>query len=214
MAGWLSAMLRRARMRNLAEGSVQAVRTEATDDDTKDGVERWQDYGLAANPGDGQGLVLNIDGHTIVMRLDRIAERPQLAVYEVALWHKEGHYVKLKAGKVIEVSCEQLLINATTKVSITTPTFEVHCDQATIGATSTATVTAPNVAVNASSGVAVTTPTLNASQAVSVGTTLSAGIAVEAPTVTAQTSLTVDSKEVLGHTHGNVENGPGHTDPL
>ena len=211
--GWLGAMLRRARMRNLVEGLVQVVRAEATDDDAKDGVERHQDYGLAANPGDGQGLVLNIDGHTIVLRLDRIAERPQLDVYEVAVWHKEGHYVKLKAGKVVEVSCDQLLISATTKVSITTPTLEVSSDQVTIDAWTKASITTPDFEVDASTGATIITPTLTASQAVSVGTSLSATTSVEAPTVAAESSLTVSGKEMLTHAHGDVKAGTDESGP-
>lgn len=206
--GWISSMLRRARMRNLTEGLVQVVRAEATDDDAKDGVERWQDYGVASNPGDGQGLVLNIDGHTIVLRLDRLAERPQLAVYEVAVWHKEGHYVKLKAGKIVEVSCDQYLVNAAQKVVFNTPTFEVDCDQFAANASVKATITAPDFEVDASTGATITTPTLAASEAVSVGTTLSATTSVEAPTVAAASSLTVDGKEILTHTHIDVTHGP------
>ncbi len=210
---WLGAMLRRARMRNLTEGQVQLVRAEATDDDTKDGVERWQDYGLTSNPGDGQGVVLNIDGHTIVMRLDRLAERPTLDVYEVAVWHKEGHYVKLKAGKVVEVNCDQLMISASTKVSVTSPTVEFSGEHFTVSASTKAEITTPDIEVNASSSATFSTPTLSASQAVSVGTTLTAATSIASPTVTATTSLTVAGKEMLTHQHGNVENGPDDSGP-
>lgn len=125
---WLGTLLRRARIRGLTEGKVQVARTEATENDAKDDAERWQDYGFAGHPGDGQGLVINAGGHTIVLRLDRIAERPQLEVYEVAVWHKEGHFVKLKAGKLVEVSCDDLVVNAAVSATINTPTFTVNAE--------------------------------------------------------------------------------------
>lgn len=113
--------LRRARIRGLKEGQVQRGRSEATENDVKDDAERFQDYGLAANPVDGQGLVMTVDGHTIIVRMDRLAERPQLAAYEVAVWHKEGHKITLKEGKLIQVDCDTLKVNAAVKVEFNTP---------------------------------------------------------------------------------------------
>jgi phage baseplate assembly protein V len=125
---WWGDLLRRARIRSVKEGKVQTARTEATENDAKDDAERWQDYGFAGNPGDGQGLVINAGGHTIVLRLDRIAERPQLAAYEVAVWHKEGHMVRLKAGRVVQVDCDQFVVNASAGVSFNTPTVNASGD--------------------------------------------------------------------------------------
>ena len=110
--------LRRARMRSLKEGLVQSLRVEALENDAKDNAERFQDYGYAANPVDGQGLAITVGGHTIVLRLDRLAERPRLAAYEVSVWHKEGHSVTLRAGKLVEVNCDTFRVNAAVKVEI------------------------------------------------------------------------------------------------
>lgn len=118
-------LLRRARLRTLAEGQVQTVRAEATENDARDDVERFQDYGFAANPVDGEGLVLNVCGHTIVIRMDRLAERPELAAHEVCVWHKEGHTVTLKAGRLVQVDCDDLVVNASSSVHIVTPTMTV-----------------------------------------------------------------------------------------
>ena len=92
--------LRRARIRNLKEGLVQSARIEALENDAKDDAERFQDYGFAANVVDGQGLVINAGGHTIVLRMDRLAERPQLPAFEVRVWHKEGHHVEIGRAHV------------------------------------------------------------------------------------------------------------------
>lgn len=133
MSMW-GALLRRARIRSLKEGLVQTARVEQTESDTKDAAERWQDYGFAANLVDGQGLVINVAGHTIVLRADRIADRPQLAAYEVSVWHKEGHSVTLRAGKLVTVDCDTLQINAVVKVEINTPVVAMSA-QATVGDT-------------------------------------------------------------------------------
>lgn len=121
---WWHNLLRRARLRGLVEAPVQRVRAEALDDDAKDDAERWQDYGFAANAVDGQGLVINAGGHTIVLRMDRIAERPALAGFEVSVWHKEGHRVTLKAGRLVQVDCDELVVNAATRVRFNTPVVE------------------------------------------------------------------------------------------
>lgn len=99
----LGDLLRRARLRGLKEGAVQTVRSESLDHQAHDQAERWQDYGFAANVVEGQGLVINAGGHTIVLRMDRLAERPQLAPLEVAVWHQEGHAVTLRSGGKVEI---------------------------------------------------------------------------------------------------------------
>lgn len=126
---WLANLIRRARLRGLVEGGVQKVRAEALEHDAKEAAERWQDYGFTANPVDGQGLVINVAGHTIVLRMDRLAERPQLAAYEVAVWHKEGHKVTLKAGGVVQVDGQELIVNASTRVVLNSPSVIVNGKQ-------------------------------------------------------------------------------------
>lgn len=151
---WLGDLLRRARIRGLVEGRVQRGRTEATENDAKDDAERWQDYGFAAHPVDGQGLVINVAGHTIVLRMDRLAERPQLEAYEVCVWHKEGHRVTLKAGRLVEVVCDDLVVNAASSVVITSP----------------------SVTIDASSGVSIATPLVNVSDDMALGGTGTADV--------------------------------------
>lgn len=117
--------LRRARFRSLAEGGlVQVARVEVSDREAREHAERHQDYGFAANPVDGEGLRLEVGGHTIILRMDRTAERPALAAYEVSVWHREGHAVTLKNGRLVEVDCDRLVINASEKVVLNTPEVE------------------------------------------------------------------------------------------
>lgn len=150
----LGALLRRARIRGLVEQLVQRARVESTEHDAKEDAERFQDYGFAANPVDGQGLVLNVAGHTIVLRMDRLAERPELAAHEVTVWHKEGHRVTLKAGRLVHVECDTLQVDASVGVEINTPTLTVNADDQvalnTPNVAASDTVTSPTVAATSS----------------------------------------------------------------
>lgn len=137
--GLWDAMVRRVRIRGLKEGLVQRGRVEALENSAADDAERFQDYGFAAHPVDGQGLQIEVGGHTLIIRMDRLAERPQLAAFEVAVWHKEGHMVRLRAGKVVQIDCDQLVINASVGVTINSPLVEAS-----------GTVTAPTVAAGTS----------------------------------------------------------------
>lgn len=109
------------RVRGLVEGVFQRARLESDGAHARDGALRPQDYGFAANPVDGEGLKLEVGGHTILLRVDRTAERPQLPAYEVAVWHQEGHMVRLRAGRVVQVDCDQYVVNASAGVVLNTP---------------------------------------------------------------------------------------------
>ncbi|MES1977561.1 MAG: phage baseplate assembly protein V [Pseudomonadota bacterium] len=129
-----SVFLRRARIRALKEGQIQRGRVESTENDAKDDAERMQDYGFAASPVEGQGLALTVGGHTIILRVDRLAERPELAAYEVSVWHKEGHNVTLKDGRLIEANCDTYRVNASAKIELNSPTVAISA-KATVGDT-------------------------------------------------------------------------------
>lgn len=155
MSGWWNNLLRRARLRGLVDGKVQIVRAEALDDDAKDDAERWQDYGFSAHPVEGQGLVINAGGHTIVLRMDRINERPELQAFEVCVWHKEGHTVTLKAGRLVHVDCDELIVDASTRVVFNTP--DVQCSSVVtalaVDATSSLTVQGKEMHLHTHGGV-------------------------------------------------------------
>lgn len=112
----LGNLLRRVRFRGLVEGKVQRARVEALEGDARDDAEHWHDYGFTARPMDGEGLRIEVGGHTILLRADRINERPQLAAFEVSVWHKEGHRVTLKAGGLVEASCTTFRITGALEV--------------------------------------------------------------------------------------------------
>lgn len=145
----LSNLMRWVRVRGLTEGRMQKGRVEGLENDARDDAQRPQDYGFAANAVAGEGLKLEIGGHTVIIRLDRTAERPRLAAYEVSVWHKEGHNVTLRAGKIIEANCDIFRVNAAVKVELNTPT--VNASNTIVAATK---VQAPTVAAGGSLTVA------------------------------------------------------------
>ena len=65
--------------------------------------------------------MIDAGGSVIVLRIDRLKDRPTLANDEVAVWHKEGHKIHLKADQVIEVSCKKYKVTATEGVEYDTP---------------------------------------------------------------------------------------------
>lgn len=152
---WWDAMVRRVRIRGLQEGLVQRGRVEALENSAADDAERFQDYGFAGNPVDGQGLQIEVGGHTLIIRMDRLVDRPQLAEFEVAVWHKEGHMVRLRAGKVVQVDCDELVINASVGVTINSPTVQASgsVTAPTVAATSSLTVQGKEMHLHAHGGV-------------------------------------------------------------
>ena len=83
--------------------------------------------------------------------MDRLAERPELAAHEVCVWHKEGHRVTLKAGRLVQVDCDDLVVNASSSVHIVTPTM-------TVDASSQVAMNTPELAAST----LVTSPTIEA----------------------------------------------------
>jgi phage baseplate assembly protein V len=135
----LTNLLRRVRIRGLVEGLVQRANILGLPNEARDSVERHQDYGFAANPVEGEGLRIEVGGHTIILRMDKTESRPQLAAHEVCVWHKDGHKVTLKAGGKVQVDCTEFIINASSKVEINSPTT-TGTGNATFGGTVTGTV--------------------------------------------------------------------------
>lgn len=116
------AMLRRALVRLLVEGTVQRVAVDGHDVESDDAVDRPQDYGFAASPDAGSfAWVLEVDGHRIVLRTEAASGRPALAPGEVSVWHRDGHELRMKAGGLIEAKCARLVAEATQSVRFVTP---------------------------------------------------------------------------------------------
>lgn len=111
--------IQRGTSRNTTEGkSSQTVTVDIIDNDSSDEVERWQNYGLASSPVDGsQALVVTTGGHRVVVALDETAVRPKLGSAEVCLYHREGHQIHLKAGRIIELTADKFIVNADVEIT-------------------------------------------------------------------------------------------------
>lgn len=106
-------------------------------------AELFQHYGFGScPPGGTMGVAVALGGassHAMVVATEHAAFGVDLATGEVAIYHKEGHFVHLKNGRVVEVECDVYRVNckqyevtASAAASVTTPTLSVS-DNAVVG---------------------------------------------------------------------------------
>ncbi len=124
-------MLARAILRGVSdEGSRQFVQIGALKGETRDGVERVQEYGFTSHPISGaQAVMISIGGnrdHPVVIAVDDPRFRHTgLEAGEVCLYTDEGDTIILKRGRTIEITTDNLVVKASEKVRIETPVFKV-----------------------------------------------------------------------------------------
>ena len=102
---------------------MQGVQISILSDETRDKVERLQNYGFTSNPKPGaEAVVLAVGGtrnHAVVIACDdRRYRLTGLTSGEVAVYTDEGDKIVLKRGNVIEIT-------STTKVHVVTPLVEI-----------------------------------------------------------------------------------------
>lgn len=91
---------------------MQRVQAQIFDEEVRDSVERFQQYGFTSNPHPGaEGVIIFPGGsrsHGVVIAIDDRRYRLMgLASGEVALFTDEGDYIKLKRGNQIEISTDK-----------------------------------------------------------------------------------------------------------
>jgi phage baseplate assembly protein V len=107
--------------------AVQELQINLLADETRSGVERFQEYGFTSNPHPGaEGVMVCVGGardHGIVIAVeDRRYRLKGLAEGEVALYDDQGQAVHLKRGKKIHAyGCEEVLVEAAVKATCTAP---------------------------------------------------------------------------------------------
>jgi len=153
---------------------LQEVQIALLADETRDGVERFQNYGLTSVPLSGaEGVFLSVGGsrdHGIVIAIDdRRYRLKDLQAGEVALYDDQGQVIKLKRGKAIEIT---------------------GCDTLTATCAVSATITAPKANIIASTKITLTTPLLDVSGNIKVGGDITAVGDVTAADVTVEGLLT------------------------
>lgn len=112
---------------------IQSVQAALLSDETRDRVERMQEYGFTSVPFPGcRSVAVFVGGdrsHGIVIACDDPQNRKRnLQPGEVSIYTDEGDYIMLKRGKVVEVNTETLLIKASQKVRMETPMLETTGD--------------------------------------------------------------------------------------
>lgn len=105
---------------------IQTVQLSLMENEVRSDLERFQEYGFTSVPLDGaEAAVIFMGGnrdHGIVVAVDDRRYRLKgLAAGEVALYTDEGAKIVLKRGKIIEVECDQFVVNAETKVEFNAP---------------------------------------------------------------------------------------------
>jgi phage baseplate assembly protein V len=132
---------------------LQQVQVELLADETKDNVERFQQYGFTSVPLEGaEALCVFLGGgrdHGIVLAIDdRRYRLTELKAGDVALYTDEGTKIVLGRDRTITISCDKRHEESSEEVTIKTKTFKVECETLELSASSSITVTSPSVDVN------------------------------------------------------------------
>lgn len=109
--------------------NIQKVQASGLADETLQDVELMQQFGFTSvPPANTQAVILPIGGqttHGIVIATENGSFRVKnLQGGEVAVYDESGSSIVLKKGRLIEIDCDVLKINAATKVDISSPLVE------------------------------------------------------------------------------------------
>ncbi len=117
----------RGKVKNVSsDDGVQRLQIEGLAGETVQDLEHAEQFGFTANPPvDSDCVVVPLGGqtsHGIIVTTTNGAYRVTgLQPGETAVYNQDGAKIVLKAGKIIDIDCTILNINATDGVNITTP---------------------------------------------------------------------------------------------
>jgi phage baseplate assembly protein V len=191
---------------------MQEIQARLMANETLDGLERFQNYGLTSRPHDGAELLSVFVGgsrdHGIVIAVDDRRYRLKLLEKgEVALYDDQGQSIHLKRGNEIVVTTPgKLTVNAGEEVQVNAPSIVATTETAELTCSESATVTAPETNVVASTKVALTTPLLEVSGVVTCSGIAAGGASAQAGKVVVQGSL--EASGDISST-GNVQDSAG-----
>lgn len=110
---------------------MQELQIAIYNDEVRDRVERWQDYGFTSHPHPGaEAIVLALGGNTdhgaVIKVDDRRYRKTDLTQGEVAIYDDQGQVITLKRGNLVEIeTAGTVVVKAGTKMRVETPVFEV-----------------------------------------------------------------------------------------
>lgn len=111
-------------------GGVQTVQAKGLAGESLQDAELFQHYGFTSNPLKGtMAIVVPVNGktsHSVVIATEHSSYRLKaLKSGEVALYTDEGSSIILKRGKIIEVTCDEYIVNAKNKYQVNTVNYDV-----------------------------------------------------------------------------------------
>jgi phage baseplate assembly protein V len=95
---------------------IQRMQVELLKDEIRDDIERFQDYGFTSHPESGAEAVVGFMGgdrsHGIILKVDdRRYRLTGLAAGEVAMYHRSGSKIVMKADGTIEATGSTFKVN-------------------------------------------------------------------------------------------------------
>lgn len=111
-------------------GGVQTVQAKGLAGESLQDAELFQHYGFTSNPLKGtMAVVVPVNGktsHSIIIATEHATYRlKELKSGEVALYTDEGSSIILKRGRIIEVNCDEYIVNAKNKYQVNTVNYGV-----------------------------------------------------------------------------------------
>jgi phage baseplate assembly protein V len=138
---------------------LQQVQVELLADETKDNVERFQQYGFTSVPLEGAEVLCSFLGggrdHGVVLAIDdRRYRLTEMKAGDVALYTDESTRIVLTRKQAINLACALWHLagvkddDPADEVTIKTKKFTVECETLELSASDSITVTSPSVDVN------------------------------------------------------------------
>jgi phage baseplate assembly protein V len=107
---------------------LQSVQISLLADESRDTVERFQNYGMSSNPHPGaEGVMVCVGGnreHGLIIAVDDRRYRIKaLEQGEVCIYTDEGDKIHLKRGNQMEVTTGTFTVNASQAINLNAPTI-------------------------------------------------------------------------------------------
>lgn len=112
-----------------SRSEIQLAQVSGLADETLQDVELMQQFGFtSAPPASSEVVVIPVGGkttHSVIVATENGAFRVKgLKEGEVAVYDQSGSSIILKQGKLVEISCDNLVIHASQKIALKSPLVE------------------------------------------------------------------------------------------
>lgn len=119
---------------SVVEGTIKRFSAKGRDGESFSNREIFQHYGFTSSPLSGaEAIILREGNHIIMIASDDRRYRLAIEEGEVAIYTHEGDHIHFKAGRVVELVTETLIIKASTKVRMETPLVETTGEVQAVG---------------------------------------------------------------------------------